>query len=186
MFNERKAAQVATWFLRQSGGNMAHLKLIKLIYLAEREAMAKHGMLITGDRFVSMPHGPVPSQTLNLLNGEMQNGTDGWDMWISDKANHQVALRPRENADTLDELSSAEIAIFESVWAKFGHLDQWKLVDYLHDAKNCPEWKDPDGSSLQITYQQIFEGLGRSTEEAGALASRLEDQRNIDKLLASL
>ena len=95
MFNERKAAQVAAWFLRQNNGSMAHLKLIKLMYLAERGAMDKYGSLITGDRFVSMDQGPVPSLTLSYLNGEKRNGTDGWDKWISDKADHQVALMER-------------------------------------------------------------------------------------------
>jgi uncharacterized phage-associated protein len=186
MFNERKAAQVATWFLRQSGGSMAHLKLIKLMYLAERSAMDKHGMLITGDRFVSMDQGPVPSLTLSYLNGEKRNGADGWDKWISDKANHQVALQPLGQTEPLDELSEAEVEILSGVWTKFGDMGKWELVDYLHDANNCPEWKDPEGSSSPITYRQMFEGLGRSEEESELLAARIEDQHQIDKLLAAL
>ena len=40
MFNERKAAQIAAWLLRQAKGNMRHLKLIKLMYLVERQRFA--------------------------------------------------------------------------------------------------------------------------------------------------
>ena len=47
MFNERKAAQVAAWFLRRSGRRMAHLKLMKLMYLADREALNEFGFPIT-------------------------------------------------------------------------------------------------------------------------------------------
>ena len=186
MFNERKAAQVATWFLRQNQGRMPHLKLIKLMYLAERSAMDKHGMLITGDRFVSMDQGPVPSLTLSYLNGEKQCGKDGWDAWISDKANHQVALVARAEVDALDELSAIEIDVLVDVWKKFGSMDKWALIDYLHDSKNCPEWKDPEGSSFAIAYDAIFRALGRSTDEAARLAERVEEQRNIDKVFASL
>lgn len=38
MFNVRKSAQVATWFLRQGSGHMPHLKLMRLMYLAGRAA----------------------------------------------------------------------------------------------------------------------------------------------------
>lgn len=186
MFNERKAAQVATWFLRQGKGNMAHLKLIKLMYLAEREAMNQHGVLITGDRFVSMDQGPVPSLTLSFLNGEKRNGDDGWDKWVSDKADHKVALKERAETAALDELSEAEIAILADVWAKFGHMSKWDLVDHLHEPAHCAEWKDPDGSSTAITYEQIFLALGKQPEVAVALAERIEQQRAIDKLFATL
>jgi len=186
MFNERKAAQVAAWFLRQSNGSMAHLKLIKLMYLAERRAMDKHGSLITGDRFVSMDQGPVPSLTLSYLNGEKRNGPDGWDKWISDKADHQVALMDRAKSALLDELSVAETEVLSTVWQRFGRMSKWDLVDYLHDAKNCREWKDPDGSSVPISYDQIFEALGREPDEAAVLAERIEEQRRIDKVLASI
>ena len=186
MFNERKAAQVATWFLRQADGNMAHLKLIKLMYLAEREAMNQLGALITGDRFVSMDQGPVPSLTLSFLNGEKRNGDDGWDKWVSDKADHKVALKERAETAALDELSKAELDILANVWEKFGHMSKWELVDHLHDPAHCAEWKDPDGSSIAIAYEQIFLALGKQPEIASELAKRIEEQRAIDKLFATL
>ncbi len=186
MFNERKAAQVATWFLRQGTGNMAHLKLIKLMYLAEREAMSQYGALITGDRFVSMDHGPVPSLTLSFLNGEKRNGDDGWDKWVCDKAEHQVALKDRAKTAALDELSKAELDILAQVWVRFGHMNKWELVELLHNPSHCAEWKDPDGSSDPITYEQIFLALGKQPDIALALSERIEEQRVIDKLFAKL
>ena len=38
-FNERKAAQMAAFFLHQGGGKLEVLKLMKLLYLADRQAM---------------------------------------------------------------------------------------------------------------------------------------------------
>ena len=63
MFNERKAAQMAAFFLGQLlDRKMPHLKLMKLLYLSDREAVRAFGWPISGDRLVSMPHGPVLSQ----------------------------------------------------------------------------------------------------------------------------
>ena len=186
MFNERKAAQVATWFLRQQSGRMSHLKLIKLMYISERTSMDVNGCLITGDRFVSMDQGPVPSLSLSYLNGEKMPSKDGWDSWISDKENHEVALQERAKVDALDELSRADTDILTGVWGRFGDMGKWDLVNYLHDPKNCPEWSDPEGSSTAISYKAIFTALGRSTEEATQLAERIEEQRQLNKTLAAL
>ena len=76
MFNERKAAQAAAWFLRQQGGRMPHLKLVKLMYLADRQSLDEHGFPITGVLAVSMPHGPVLSMTLNVVKCHVAAGAD--------------------------------------------------------------------------------------------------------------
>lgn len=66
MFNERKAAQMAAFFLRETpDSTMPHWKLMGLLYISDREALRAFGWPISGDRLVSMPHGPVLSHTLN-------------------------------------------------------------------------------------------------------------------------
>lgn len=92
MFNERKVAQMAAYLLKKRGGCMSHLKLMKLLYLADREAMDRYGAPMSGDRVVSMPQGPVLSMTLNLVDGDIESSPNGWDGWVSDKANNEVAL----------------------------------------------------------------------------------------------
>ena len=42
---------------------MKYIKLLKLIYLADRIALGKEGHSISTDSGVSMKHGPVPSNT---------------------------------------------------------------------------------------------------------------------------
>jgi uncharacterized phage-associated protein len=185
MFNERKAAQIAAWFLRRQGGRMAHLKLIKLMYLADRQAMDEYGFPITGDLAVSMPHGPVLSMTLNYVNGDIESGEDGWEAWISDRADHEIALRERPaGRDALDELSDADIGVLETTWRRFGAMTKWQLRDYTHD--HCPEWQDPQGSSIPIPYERIFEALGRSKEAAAQLAERIKEQQAVERTFAAL
>jgi uncharacterized phage-associated protein len=61
MFSEQKVAQMAAFFLHEGRDCMPLLKLIKLLYLADRESLRLHGMPISGDLVVAMPHGPVLS-----------------------------------------------------------------------------------------------------------------------------
>jgi hypothetical protein len=134
-----------------------------------------------------MKHGPVPTWTLDYVNGLEESGPDGWDSWISDRADHEVALRDRAGKDeSLDELSSADVGVLDVIWKQFGAMGKYQIRDYTHDPKNCPEWIDPEGTSKPIPFQRIFEALGRAPEEAAVLAARIEEQREIDKVIASI
>ena len=66
VFNDRKTAQAAAWLLDRQEGRMPYLKLIKLLYLADRQSLIESGYPITGDRLVSMDRGPVLSRVLDL------------------------------------------------------------------------------------------------------------------------
>lgn len=184
MFNERKVAQMAAFLLEQGGKRFAHLKLMKLLYLADRESLDQYGYPLSGDKHVSMRHGPVLSCTLDLINGNVLSRDDGWEAWISDRENHEVAVRRDFTREELDELSDADIEILSSVWGKFGHMSKFEIRDYTHD--NLPEWEDPNGSSNPIPVKRIFTALGRTPTEADELKANLEAESSIDRLFASL
>lgn len=184
MFNEHKVAQMAAYLLHKRGGRMSHLKLMKLLYLADREAMAAYGSPISGDHMVAMPHGPVLSMTLNLMDGDVESAVNGWESWITGKENNELSLKHNVTVDDLDELSQADLDVLESVWAKFGRMTRWEIRDYTHD--HCPEWKDPNGSSMPISYDQVFRALGHKCEDAAELGARIEAERAIDKIFATL
>ena len=184
MFNDRKVAQMAAFLLWKSGTRMAHLKLMKLLYLADRGAMERYGVPISGDRIVAMPHGPVLTMTLNLMDGDVESSPNGWDSLISDKENHELSLKHPVTRDDLDELSQADIDVLESVWAQFGHMDKWAIRNYTHN--HCPEWTDPNGSSVPISYENVFRALGRPEKVAVELGARIEAERTLDKIFAAL
>ena len=163
---------------------MSLLKLMKLLYLAERESLRLYGMPMSGDRLVAMPHGPVLSVTYDLMSGSFEATQGGWEEWISDRENHEVSLKKPVSPEDLDELSRADIEVLRSVWGEFGHMRRWEIRDYTHS--HCPEWQDPLGSSFPISYEQIFLALDHNQEEAQSLAESIEDKRAIDRLFQSL
>ena len=57
-FREDKATALAAAFLERAGGELEYLKLLKLMYLAERESLRVLGSSLMEDTFVSMKHGP--------------------------------------------------------------------------------------------------------------------------------
>lgn len=184
MFDERKAAQAAAFLLDQaSGKRMPLLKLMKLLYLADRRSIDQFGHPITFDAMVSMPHGPVLSQTLDLINGATESKPEGWEHWIADRAEHQVSVRRGVSVsrDSLLDLSDADVDTLATTWAQFGQMTKWQLRDYTH--QHCPEWKDPAGSSNPIRYQDVLVALNKSPEQVQALTERRNTQIGIRRRL---
>jgi uncharacterized phage-associated protein len=174
-YNPRKAGQVAAFFAMRQGGLIHVVKLMKLIYLADRTFMGDYDEPMLMDRFVSMRHGPVDSRTYECVN----EGAEGWDEFISDRADHKVGLADNVlSVESLNELSEADLEVLNRTWNQFGHMDQWALVKYTHD--NCPEWEDPDGSSSPIPYTRIFKFLKK------ARPKELEERIMESELIAAI
>jgi uncharacterized phage-associated protein len=186
LFDERRTAQAAAYLLYKAGGSLPLIKLMKLMYLAERLSFQRYGEPITGDKLVSMDHGPVLSRTLDCINGFSPSIEGGWETWVADKAGHEVALRDqnmvRSPEEDLPRLSESDLEVLGETWAEFGDWDRWRLVDYTH-LGGCPEWQDPDGSSQPILYETLFEKLGYTTEQSKALSDRLLEQRQLNDAL---
>ena len=69
-YDEIKATQVAAYFLSKFNNRISKLKLMKLMYIADRESFRICGEPITYDAYCSMPHGPVLSKTYDIMKGD--------------------------------------------------------------------------------------------------------------------
>lgn len=174
MFSDTKATALAHCFLSKTqDGKLNDLKLMKLMYMAERESLAQFSATITGSRFCSMMHGPVLSDAYSVMNEKVESA-----FW----SDHVRFLRYRkgeakENTfekirelDVSAYLSQAEIEIADQVWADYGENIKWDLVELTH---TFPEW-DPDAKINKTSYvlpvRTIFQkGFHKSPEEAEAL-----------------
>ncbi len=159
---------------------MPVLKLMKLMYLAERKSIEKSGLPMTFDRMVSLPHGPVLSQTKDLADGSTE--TPEWNSLILDREDHDVTLAIGGLPD-LDELSDFEEEILREIWQQFGPMTKWQIRDWTHN--NCEEWEDPDGSSLPIPEERLFEILGFNKEDSEAMAKDIRSHMEADRLFSA-
>lgn len=159
LFDEARTAQAAAYLVSLEGGDMNYLKLMKLLYLSDREAFTQTGLPISGDRWVSMPHGPVLSTTLNLIrdrSADLRVGSPWHDLLLTHAERRSVTLKA--GVPELDELSEFHVSILNDVYGKFGHMTPFNLRDWTH--QNLPEYKDPEGSSLPIEPRCVLEAAG--------------------------
>ena len=170
-FDEAKATQLAARILSKRGGQMHYIKLLKLMYLVDREALLRWGIPVSTDKYVSMDNGPVLSRVLNLITEEMPKPQ--WSQFISPPmGDYEVTLL---NPPQTDRLSRAEEKLIDEVYEKYGHWNRWKLIeDVMH---KFPEWEHPQGSSKPLPIRAILKAGGESEEEIKATLKELEAVR---------
>jgi len=177
-FNEKKTTQAAALFIKKHGKSLNYTKLIKLLYLADREALSRWGRPLTGDSYVSMPKGPVLSQTYDLINYPESPGPKSyWHRFIQKKA-YVVSLK--EDPDE-DELSRREIALIEELVRKYRNKSWGQMIDICHEC--CPEWQDPGKTSVPIRIEDILRKTKKSQKEIDRVKREASELAYFDSIL---
>jgi uncharacterized phage-associated protein len=157
LFDELKSAQIAGIFLNKNCGHMNYMKLIKLMYLSERMSFELYGRPMTGDEFYNLPNGQILSTTLDLIKGTMEG--EFFPRFFSKPRGFQILIL---EDPSISKLSKADVKILETVYQKYGNLDQWQLSKICHE---LPEWENPGFSRLPIPYERLMKVLNFTDEE---------------------
>lgn len=174
-FNETKATQAAAYLLKLEGGRMNYMKLIKLLYLADRKALLTWRRPVTTDRYVSMKCGPVLSRVYGFIS--QGSGNSLWEAVISRYGQYEVSLE-YDPGDS--DLSEADITVLDEIFFEYGKISNTRLVDLTHE---LPEWRNPGRSSTPISYGDILKAGGANESEIGTFENELASARNRPDIL---
>jgi len=74
-YDIEKVANAIKFFKEHNIKHLGKTKLMKLLFFADKEHLSKYGIPIFYDKYFKLPHGPVPSLTLNIIDSlnEMEN-----------------------------------------------------------------------------------------------------------------
>jgi uncharacterized phage-associated protein len=162
-------------------GQMSRLRLLKLLYIADRESLQEVGNSITGDRAVAMDHGPVLSRTYDIIKGE-EHGVERWSQFIARVGRRDLRLKTDPGVDAL---SAYEVGKLQEVANRFDASDGWEVVEKTHE---FPEWqrnRPPGRSSKEIPFEHILEAVGMADHAAEIIADS-ESFARIGRVLALL
>lgn len=155
-YRARKAAQVAAYFLQNADGQMDKLKLIKLLYITERESVRKRGRPMLYDEYYSLKDGPICSNALNGLN--LASDEKIWSQYLKLDGNEKRLLDHLLTADDLDEISLSDRKILDEVWATYGRMKTSEIRNWTH--KNCPEYTEVGEGRVPINLAKIAQAVG--------------------------
>jgi uncharacterized phage-associated protein len=132
----------------------------KLLYHADRLHLSRYARPITGDRYVAMKHGPVPSATYNVLKTIRGDERVPLPAGAAEslRVENGYEIRPLRAAD-LDVLSASEVECLDAAVREHGHKTFTQLTEESHDAA----WQAADENDL-IELEHLLLTLGNSAE----------------------
>jgi uncharacterized phage-associated protein len=157
-----KAIQAVGVLLRQEDKKATRLRILKLLYIADRISLKETGSQILGSRIVAMKHGPLHSEVLDLISGDHPDeprwshffGIEGRDVVLSEEPG-------------VGKLSRREIEILNDVARQRLCESDWDVADETHGFE---EWKksypDPtENTSRTISLELLIESVGRGADK---------------------
>lgn len=181
--NRRKTVQAAAVLLKtQMGRQMTYLRLLKLLYLAERHILKESGVMITGDTVVSMKDGPVLSHTYNMIKGDDVKAK----LWERFFVVSGYQVRMRDDVDPGNGyLSAFEIQTLHEITKEHEGRSDYELVDWIH--KNCPEWTDPREKGkkmIPLPLRNVLLAIGKSESEIDTIFSEAQYHSKVSAIMS--
>jgi uncharacterized phage-associated protein len=180
-FDPTRTIQAAAVLLKTSPSHrMSRLRLLKLLYIADRETLQEAGRPITGDRAVAMKNGPVLSRTYDLIKGADLAAPE-WERFFRNADRWEVELIDEPG---VGELSKYEIEKLQDVACRFEACDDWEVAEHTH---GFPEWQKnrPDGNTQRpIPLEDLLEAVGLAEHQSDLLAEA-QALSAFDSLLSS-
>lgn len=151
-------------------------KIFKIIYFADRQHLADWGRPITGDTYIAMEAGPVPSRLydmLKIVRGDSYlPDTEGLGRFF--QIENWMYVKPLQDAD-LNELSPNEQEALSDAISKYANLSYDEIKEKSHDVA----WRST-ARDFAINWDNIALEAGLDGDELDCLNeyARLEAALN--------
>jgi len=142
MVKKFEACVQAIHYLLKNFGEMDKLKIVKLIYFADKWQLIAAGRTITNDDYLAMRHGPAGSMALNVLNRNEEylepEQLEFMDRYILPVRIGESGYKFMNSDMYYDQFSESDENALRKIGEKFKSLDKWDIVNLTH---KYPEWK---------------------------------------------
>ena len=140
-------------------------KIFKIIYFADRQYLADWGRPITGDTYIAMEAGPVPSRLYDMLKivrgDSYMPDIEGLGKYF--QVENWMYVKPLQNAD-FDELSANEREILQEAIDKYAGLSYDEIKEKSHDVA----WRST-ARDFAIEWDDIAREAGLDETEVACL-----------------
>jgi uncharacterized phage-associated protein len=125
----------------------------KIFFFADRKHLADWGRPISGDRYVAMEHGPVPSHIYDLVKSDSGEPDDVQDELsrrvVTIREGNKIRVFPKDNGPEIRSLSDS---------------DREYLLESLKKCKRMSFRQIKDESHKDVAYQEAWSAGGLNNE----------------------
>lgn len=178
-FDPDKATQAAAVVMRYHGKRISRLRLLKLLYIADRTALRKRGHLIIGGKIVAMNNGPLHSPVYDLIKGTHLD-EPRWSRFITTNGPRDLILSEEPG---IELLSTYEIDLLNATCELHEQFDDFELSQLTH---KFPEFAKhfEEGTSQPIPMETVVEAVYDDPDERTEVLQELKDKAVVDGILA--
>ncbi len=175
----------AIHFLLSKVGTASKIKIVKLIYLADKYHLIHYGRTLTNDTYFAMDYGPVGSTVKDVLGfndfslnkTELEYATE----LLEEKADNNFEARMPDKKLEYDMLSETDKEALNFVIQKFGKMKQWGLMEYTHRYSEWSNYEDllknKKAKRVQIDTTELLSTL--QNDPIGMEKKHIEESKNI-------
>lgn len=138
-YDYKKAVQSINYLISKLGKPIKYMKILKLIYFADRYHLRKYGRTVSGAVYYGMKYGPVASEVKDVLNITAQED-DVENAYKNKfiKYMKKYLIGSLKEPD-FDEFSESDIEALDFSLKYFSKFDQYELANITH---LYPEWEN--------------------------------------------
>ncbi|MDQ6528410.1 Panacea domain-containing protein [Flavobacterium sp. LHD-85] len=132
VFDEDRAINAVLYILTKLSRKDFH-KIFKILFFADREHLLKYGRTITGDNYIAMNDGPVPSYLYDIFKSVKGNG------YFKDNGHFskyfsvvEGCLLKEESEPNLNKLSQTDLQQLNISLDKYGNMSWNEIRELSH------------------------------------------------------
>lgn len=175
-FDADKAIAAISFLVRETNATM--YSVLKMLYLADKAHLEQHGRFITGDHYVAMKQGPVPSCAYNMIKhvrGEdcRRQGDEVATKYLScDPKTHEIAIK---KMPSLDELSESDVECLTEIAGIYRRVGPWAVRDMAHDGAWEKAWNSLRGRLFKSVDMPLAV-IAADVDQTGELKAHLQNR----------
>lgn len=164
-FEPEKLAQALAYIASRGVRDLTKLKAMKLLFFADKLHLQRFARPITGDEYYCMQYGPVPTNSLNVVNDLIANDPAEPPLRILseyvsvDYTGAYPILRAARPDIDFDMLSQSDVQVLDEILAAYGNRSAAQLVDESHrNSIYKTADKERTTGSAPMPYESFLQG----------------------------
>lgn len=170
LFDKDVTLNAVLYIIQQMGGKVDMHKIFKTLFFADQEHLSKYGRTITGDVYIAMNYGPVPSKTDDIFKAVRGDSffSPGEELTSCFHFTNRYFVQNDKKAD-LDYLSKSDIQCLDASIKMCKDKSFGELTKMSHGIA----WQSTAGGQ-QMAFADILREEGDSEEYINYISNKLE------------
>lgn len=148
-------------YLAGKGLDLTTYRVVKLLYLADREHLREFGRPTSFDRYVAMKNGPVASFAYDVMKGHKSSGisTDDLPFLLVKRGDLNYAEAPKRGINR-KLFSRSDLHVLDETCKQYGDWTFKQLYDLTHKHEAYDKvWSNKISNADSMRFEDFFEGM---------------------------